>query len=175
MTGPFHPRIVGGDNRSTKRRFTARPLALDRVDDAFPIARATTPGLTLDQWRGFASEAMARADAPAPPAIMLVENDRGYIQGICAYRLQRDVRDGAVLTVEHLSTIDLIDTKAVADALLAALESLAREAGCQMIHLHVPEPSPGHAARGGLYDALRAAGHVVDGLRMTKAIGAPAS
>lgn len=166
--------MVGGDDRSKKRRFIARPLAVDRVDDAFPIARAATPGLTLDQWRGFAAEAMARAPEPAPPAIMLVENERGYIQGICAYRLQRDVRHGAVLTVEHLSTIDLIDTKAVADTLLAALESLAREAGCRIIHLLVPEPSPGHASRGSLYDALRAAGHVVDGLRMTKAIDGPA-
>lgn len=174
MTGPFYPKMISGDDRSTRRRFIARPLAPDRVNDAFPMARAATPGLTLDQWRDFAVEAMTRAADPAPPAIMLIENEHGYVQGICAYRLQQDVGQGTVLTVEHFATIDLIDTKAVADALLAALERLAREAGCRMIHVHVPEPSPGHASRGSLYDALRAAGHVVDGLLLSKALGAPA-
>lgn len=155
-----------------KRRFIARSLMPHRVDEAFPLARAAVPGLTLDRWRCFTRGAMASAGQLTRPEVLLVENDHGYIQGFCTYHLLQDIRHGIVMTVDHLAMIDLIDAAGVMEALLAALEALARQADCRRIHLNVPQPEPGGVVRSALCERLRAAGHTIDAWRMTKPLDA---
>lgn len=145
-----------------------------RVDEAFPLARAAVPGLTLDRWRCFTRGAMASAGQVTHPEVLLVENDHGYIQGFCTYHLLQDIRHGTVMMVDHLAMIDLIDTTAVMEALLAVLEALARQAGCRRIQLDVPQPGPGGVVGSALYERLRAADHTVDAWRMTKPLDARA-
>ena len=138
-----------------------------RVDEAYPLARAAVPGLTLECWRRFGRDSTAATGQAAHPEILLVENERGYIQGLCTYYLLHDLLHGIVMVVDHLAMIDLIDGAVVAEALLAALDAVARRAGCGRIHLNVPEQVAG-AARPPLYELLRANGHGLDAWRMSK-------
>ncbi len=142
-----------------------------RVDEVFPLARAAVPGLTLDRWRCFSRGAMASAGRVTRPEVLLVENDHGYIQGFCTYHLLQDIRHGTVMRVDHLAMIDLIDVAAVAEALLAAIEALARQADCRRIQLDVP-PGPGGAVGSALHERLREAGHTVDAWRMSRRLDA---
>lgn len=156
-----------------KRHFIARQLVPDRVDDAFPIARAAVPGLTLERWRVFAGESVAVADGATPPGIMVVENDRGYIQGLCTYRLQHDMRHGTILTVDDLVALDLVDDGAVATALVDALESRARACGCSAIRLHLAEDAKARPNSPVLYEFLKRNGHAVDAVRLVKPVVIP--
>jgi len=154
-----------------KRRFIARALMPHRVDEAYPLARAAFPGLTLERWRCFGRNATASASQVTHPEILLAENDCGYIQGLCTYHLLQDLRHGIVMVVDHLAMIDLIDGAAVAEALLAALDALARQAGCGRIHLNLPQQAAS-GGRPGLYELLRADGHSVDAWRLSKTLDA---
>jgi hypothetical protein len=153
-----------------KRRFIARALMPQRVDEAYPLARAAVPGLTLERWRRFGRDATASAGKAAHPEILLVENDHGYIQGLCTYHLLHDLRHGIVMVVDHLAMIDLIDGAVVAEALLAALDALARQAGCGRIQLNLQQQATG--GRPALYELLRAEGHALDAWRMSKPLDA---
>lgn len=152
------------------RRFFARPLAPERVDEAFPVARAAVSGLTLEQWQEFARMALTPSDTPTALGILVVENGRGYIQGFCTYRLQYSIRHGTALVVDDLVAVDLIDGAPVAAALIEALEARARSTGCKVLQLHVPDEAASKKAANGLYEYLRRAGHAVDAVRLEKAV-----
>jgi hypothetical protein len=152
-----------------KRQFQVKPLAPDRVDATFTIAQAAVPGLTLERWRQFAANAVPPGNAATAPGILVVENERGYIQGFCTYRLQRDMRHGLILAVDDLVAIDLINSDAVAAALVDALESTARRLGCSAVRLHMEE-SAGGTTSPVLYEFLKRSGHAVDAVRLVKPI-----
>jgi len=156
-----------------KRRFIAKQLLPERLDDAFPIARAAVPSLTLERWRIFAGESVAIADRAAPPGIMVVENDRGYIQGLCTYRLQHDMRHGTILAVDDLVALDLVDDGAIARVLIGALEERARAFGCSAIRLHVAEDAQARPNSPMLYEFLKCTGHAVDAVRLVKPVDIP--
>jgi hypothetical protein len=156
-----------------KRRFIAKQLVPGRVDDAFPIARAAVPSLTLERWRAFAGDSVAVADRAAPPGIMVVENERGYIQGLCTYRLQHDMRHGTILTVDDLVVLDLVDDGVVVAALVDALEARARAFGCSAIRLHVAENTQARPNSPVLYEFLKRTGHAVDAVRLMKPVVIP--
>lgn len=156
-----------------KRRFIAKQLLPERLDDAFPIARAAVPSLSLERWRAFAGESVAVADRATPPGIMVVENDRGYIQGLCTYRLQHDMRLGTILTVDDLVALDLVDDGAIAGVLIDALEARARAFGCSAIRLHVAEDSQARPNSPMLYEFLKRTGHAVDAVRLVKPVDIP--
>lgn len=156
------------------RHFRVKVLVAERVDDAFPVARAAVPDLTLERWRQFARLALLPAAAPTASGILVVENPRGYIQGFCTYRLQHDIRHGTTMAVDDLIAIDLLDSAPIAAALLEALEARARATGCDVLQLHVPDLAASSAAASGLYEHLRQAGHAVDALRLAKPMDRPA-
>lgn len=148
-----------------KRHFIVKPLAADRVDAAFPIVQAAVPGLTLDGWRQFAASAAARGDAAVAPSILVVENERGYVQGFCTFRLQRDIRRGTVFAVDDLVTLDLIGGAAAA-ALVDALEARARRLGCGAVRLHLSEAAQARLSRPVLRELLRRSGRPADAVRL---------
>jgi hypothetical protein len=156
-----------------KRHFIAKQLVPERVDDAFPIARAAVPGLTLERWRAFAGDSVAIADKAAPPGIMVVETERGYIQGLCTYRLQHDMRHGTILAVDDLVALDLVDDGVVAAALVDALEARARAFGCSAVRLHLAEDAQARPNSPVLYEFLKRTGHAVDAMRLVKPVVIP--
>jgi GNAT superfamily N-acetyltransferase len=156
-----------------KRHFIAKQLAPERADEAFPIARAAVPGLTLERWRVFTGDAVTVGDRASAPGIMVVENERGYIQGLCTYRLQHDMRHGTILAVDDLVVLDLVDNGAVAAALVDALEAWARAVGCSAIRLHVAEDAEARPNSPVLYEFLKRNGHAVDAVRLVKPVVIP--
>ena len=157
----------------SKRGFAVRPLSPDRVDEAYPVVRAAMPDLSLERWRDFASRAVGEPAVSPPPGIMLVESAQGYIYGLCAYRLQHDIRHGRVLVIEELVTLGLVDGASVAATLIAALEERARELGCAAMNLNMSDSFPPRPSCSALRDLLTRNGHCVDGVRLLKRIDRP--
>lgn len=138
--------------------FTAKPLARQQIDQAFPLVNAVAPGLTVQRWRDFAARALPDAppsDGPSAAVvgrgIMTVQNDRGYILGLFSHGVCDHLRLGRVLGVDNLMVADMFDAGGAMEALLEAMKRLAREAGCVAIHTDLPEHLPT------LPDACRAA------------------
>lgn len=160
------PRV---DLQPMRRRYHVRPLARDRIDATFPIVQAARPGLTLEEWRRFAAGA-ATADHSAAPGIMVVENQRGYIQGFCTYGLQSDIRHGTILAVNDLVALSLVDTGAVAAALVDALEALARRTGCSVVRLQVAEEGQERSGSPMLSEFLRRSSHASRTVRLARPV-----
>lgn len=152
-----------------KRTFQVKPLEPCRVDATFPIAQAAVPGLTLERWRRFAANAASPDAAAAASGIMVVENERGYIQGFCTYRVQRDMRLGTVFAVDDLIALDLIDSQPVAAALVDALETRARELGCAAVRLQMDEAALG-PYRPVLEQFLKRSGQPADSIQRVRPI-----
>ena len=111
MTGPFHPRVVGDDDRSTKRRFTARPLAATRVDDAGRDAlRAAHPRAEVHDR---ARVVVLRRRAPRG-------GGRGRVLVVCAGTADLPVAEEACVTARVMGS----RTDLVADVGVAGLHRL---------------------------------------------------
>lgn len=144
--------------------FIAKPLARRQIDQAFPLVRTVLPALDVDRWRAFASALTGLAEAPAAPCgIMTAQNGHGYIHGLFSYATGAHLSHGRLLSVENFIVLDLIDVSGAADALLHAMESVARMLGCGAIHTSLSAQlaaQPG--ARAGMLEHFRAAGHAVE-------------
>jgi len=120
------------------RKLTIRRLTPERVGQAFPLIQATVPGVTLDDWYAFAERTVTEGDDP-PSGILSVVSERGYIAGLCVFRVDYDLVHGPALSATHFLALDLFDREAVAHALADALENLARKHRCLAVHTHVPD------------------------------------
>ncbi len=158
---PFHRK-----DGKTVRSLETRPLAPERVAQAFPLIQTAFPAVSLEDWRDFATP-LARAQGPADGGIITVISEQGYIVGLCCYRVAQDLRHGAVLLANHFLILDLFDQQAVVRALADAVESLARERRCTAIHTSLPETGV-KGADDWLVRILRSRGHRVESLRMCK-------
>lgn len=108
--------------------FSAKPLALNKINQAYALVRAARPDLTVDGWRAMASEYIAEpaADGPAARGVVAVQNDQGYIVGLFCYVACDDMRHGPALRIENLTALDLFNQAGVTAALLGEIEALAR-------------------------------------------------
>lgn len=156
-----------------ERRFTVKPLPASRIDTVFPLVQAAMPGLTLAHWRQFAANAATPTGSATSPGILVVENERGYIQGFCTFRVQHDLRHGTIIAVDDLVALDLVNGEAVAAALVQALEERARRLGCGAVQLHVDEEPQARHAAPTLCEYLKRQGHVVEAIRLVKAVDLP--
>lgn len=108
--------------------FSAKPLALNKINQAYALVRATRPDLTADGWRALATEYIAEspAEAPAARGVVAVQNHQGYIVGLFCYAACDDMRHGPTLRIVNLTALDLFDQAGVMAALLDEIEGLAR-------------------------------------------------
>ncbi|HRJ60518.1 MAG TPA: hypothetical protein PKZ97_08290 [Azospirillaceae bacterium] len=108
--------------------FSAKPLALNKINQAYALVRTTRPDLTADGWRALATEYIAESSAEAPAArgVVAVQTDQGYIVGLFCYAACDDMRHGPTLRIENLIALDLFDQAGVMAALLDEIEALAR-------------------------------------------------
>ena len=115
--------------------FTAKPLALNKINQAYPLVRAARPDLTADGWRAVAAEYLAaRQDAPETPCgVVAVQNEQGYIVGLFCYAACDDMRHGVALQVENLTAIDLFNQAGVMETLLREVEKVARRLRCRAV------------------------------------------
>jgi hypothetical protein len=153
-------------------RLVAQLLDSSRADQAFPLAQAAT-GISLERWRAFVAAQSAKSDGPDGAAgILLVQDERGYIVGLCSFHRVEDMQRGPSLAVDNLIAVDLLDGSRIAEFLLINLETLARSRGFRAVQINLPRGafvvSPG---RDGLVQSLCNQGHAVDALRLVKTLG----
>jgi hypothetical protein len=138
--------------------YIVRPLAPERIAQAFPLVMILDPGLTLDRWSRFATAFVRSMDSPEPREIITVQNEKGYIHGLASCRLRRDLHHGRVLEVENFASFDLTGHKCAARALLDGMEDLAGRWDCSHICLSLLNPR----LRTYLRDVRNSAGDLFD-------------
>ena len=148
------------ENPPPARHVTVKSLTTDRINQAFPLIQAIAPSIGLEEWQAFAQALLVgETDTrPAPGGILIAEDERGYIAGLVAYRLQRDLLQGPVLVAEHFIAFDFFERDRIAEALARALEGLAAGHRCAAIHTVLPEGVE-RARRQWLVDMLQHRGH----------------
>jgi hypothetical protein len=152
---------------SMSRELIIKPLDRESVDRAFPLACLSASGLSLEKWRGFAIGSAGALGASH--GVLSIQNRSGVIQGLCSYRFETSLRHGRVCVAEDLVALDLMDDTCVADALLRALEDLARRGGAAALRLNLPGQSP---AGDRLIARLRGRGHRWESVGLVKELGA---
>lgn len=108
--------------------FSAKPLALNKINQAYALVRAARPDLTADDWRALATGYITEIpDAKAAArGVVAVHNDQGYIVGLFCYAACDDMRHGPALRIENLMALDLFNQAGATAALLDEIEALAR-------------------------------------------------
>ena len=71
----------------------------------------------------------------------------GYICGVLAYRLDQDLRAGAILAVHLFTAVDLVNSLRTVRALLDAAEMRALELGCAGVQVRLYNEQAGLASR----------------------------
>ncbi len=139
-----------------------RDLAPGRFDQAFPLARAANPQLTLAAWRHF-----LRALKAEGGGVLAVQNRRGVLLGIAVYRLRPSLTEGPCLDSDPVVVFDLVGGAAIAQRLVAALESRATDLGCSSLTTHLLT-APGAPGETPLHRAFALQGHRVEATRLCK-------
>ena len=157
---PKSPSTVEGTSVS---HLLLRELTPQRFDQAFPLARAVAPRLTLGAWRRYLR------DLKKDPGggLLAVENPRGVLLGLAIYRVRRDLADGLCLDSDPVVVFDLVGGGAVAATLAKALERRAAELGCGSLHTHLLGDSESRAGDP-LHRAFAAQGHRAEATRLCK-------
>ncbi|HEY0833176.1 MAG TPA: hypothetical protein VGE72_04620 [Azospirillum sp.] len=152
--------------------FTAKPLGLRQIDQAYPLVRTIAPDLEVERWRGFATAltGLSRASG-APGGIMTAQNERGYIHGLFSYSVRADLHYGQVLAVDNFIVLDLFNPAGAASVLLKAMEDVARAHHCAAIHTALPERCAGPPdERHSMLGFFRDGGHKVVSPRLCKVL-----
>lgn len=120
--------------------FTAKPLSLNKINQAYALVRTARPAVTADVWRDVATDFLSAsaAESAAPRGVITVQNDQGYILGLFCYAACDHLRHGRALAVENLMALDLFDSVGAMGALLRAMEDLARRLGCAAVLAETP-------------------------------------
>jgi hypothetical protein len=125
-----------GESVAMARSFTTTPLTSDEIAPAFTLVLLAVPGIDLAAWKNFARPLV---DAPPPHSSGAIglRNEGGYLCGLFAYRADRDLRLGTVLTVDLFTALDVIKEDAATRALLEAAMEKARELRCSATHIRI--------------------------------------
>lgn len=95
------------------------------------------PEVALGKWLAFAKP-LATSESKVR-GIMSVLDERGYILGLCRYRIERGPAQRRTLIADHVIVHDLLDRNEPAAALVNAVEALAQELGCASVSIDVPQ------------------------------------
>lgn len=141
--------------------FTARAIAPERADAAYPLARIAAPCLTIAAWRQLVARIGAGMPMPSLGWGILVAEDRhGYIHGLGTYHPAVDLDHGCAVLEAQLVVPTLFDPWPVADALLDVLRAEAERCVCPAIRIHLPTPAAVFSGRPhALAAALAGAGY----------------
>ena len=148
------------------KSFRTVALSEDEAAQTLPLTQVTWPEVDLEHWRKY-----IRSYAVHEPRVLsgiLALRDAGdYFSAMFAYRVELDLQRGHVLTVQLFTAVDLSNSTAFAQRLLAAAEAKARDLGCSSVEIRL------YRAQSKLAFQLRALGLVDTGAIVSKAVEAP--
>lgn len=127
------------------------PLDKSRILQAYPLAQAILPDLSLARWAKLA-EPLTAPETLDRQGIMIAVNPAGYIYGLCFYRIEEE-DGGRRLTADRFVAFDLLGPPRAFEALLSGLDDLAQRLGCFAVHTFLKTPQESHI------EGSRRAGH----------------
>lgn len=143
--------------------FTVRALAPDQIRSVYPLIREAMPAVDLGAWTEFARRLTGRRGSNT--GIMAAWREgRPFPCGLFCYRVDKTLGQGRVLIAEYFVAIDLLDPKAVLEALVAELDALGHRLGCDAVRSVV------HGGEPVLAGGLAAAGHAPEASLLLKAL-----
>jgi len=115
-------------------KLSIAPLASERVLQAYPLIREATPDVTVEGWRRFALAAIGGPRTRlAASGAMVVRTENDYLRGVFTYHVGPDMHRGRILVVDSIVVSSLFMPEAVADAILEAIDALAKTHDCRTI------------------------------------------
>ena len=142
--------------------FVVERLTAEGVAMAYPLIRQVAPALDLRRWTRFARRATDSKRAPHSGILVVRRPPRPYPCGMVCYRQDEDLEHKSVLTAEYFVAMDMLDSAAALEALVAELEAAARRLGCQAVRSLLQGSTPGAVAE------LLAADHQPEGNLLLK-------
>ncbi len=137
--------------------FIVEPLSRDHLRAAYPLVRATMPGLGLDAWLRFARGATGVRREGRSGIIVARRAGHDFPIGLFCYRVDRDPVLERVLVAEHFAAMDLLHPGEVIAVLVRELDRLGERLGCRAVRSVVHRPDvmgglaqAGHASAGSL-------------------------
>jgi hypothetical protein len=119
-------------------------LAADDIDDAYVLVRLGYADLSRDEWRIVARQ---RVEADASTGGILIARDgSGRPRGLLLYAIAPKFAGRPSLQIDRLISFDLLDPRAVADALIAEVLRVAELQDCDSLSLVRPLDAPPHTA-----------------------------
>lgn len=152
-------------------KFVVRQLKPSQISQVFPLAELLAEGLSAEQWSDYAAALIESAGDEGHCGFITVQNERGIVYGLSAYRLRRDLYQGQVLEIENFAALDLTGGKSATRALLAALEHLAEQRNCGCISVNLLNPLMRRSLRESSdpsVDLFRSAGYRGEPMRLRK-------
>ncbi len=109
-------------------------LSDEQAMEAFPLIQATWPQTEIGSWQRFVAFFNGSA---AKAGVLALRDPKGYICGVLAYRLDRELQKGAILAVQLFTAVDLANSPATIRALLDAAEMRALDLDCAGIEIRL--------------------------------------
>jgi hypothetical protein len=134
------------------RSFASFALTRDDIGAVYPLVHAVAPDIDLVAWQSFARR-LADAEAPVPSGVIGLRNAGGYVCGLFAFRIDRDLRHGGVLAIDLFIALDIVNEDEAIQALLDAAEAKARELNCTRTHIRID------VVQKSIADRISGAGH----------------
>jgi hypothetical protein len=125
-------------SRWPPRALITETLPARQLRLAYPLMREALPGLTLKVWMAYARRLPSQGRRGRG---ILVARREGLPQllGAVHYERGRDLQLGVVLRSEHFVALDLLHPQDIVVALIAGLESVAKDLQCDAIRLVVQQ------------------------------------
>lgn len=117
------------------KTFSIIELSGERLAVAFPLINAALPEIALSAWQDFTAPFVKGRNEAG--GVLGTMGEGGYLCGVVVYRRDRDLRFGAVLTIDLFIALDFIDRGAAVHGLLQASETMASELGCNAVRIRV--------------------------------------
>lgn len=115
-------------------------LVPNAINESFALARLGCPDLTLAGWRLIA---LRQLDQPASLGGVLLARDEAHrLNGLLLYSLSICIAAKPCVQIERLVSFDVLNARAVADALVADVLERGHQHGCDSLSLVRPlDPS----------------------------------
>ncbi len=129
---------------------TAKPLAPEQIDQAFPLVRLLAPTLSLEHWRRYARAMMQPPTATGGcGGIIVLADAAGYLFGLFSYVSRLDLLHGPTLQVDDLVVPHLVECGQATQVLEREMRDIARRFDCRGIRVRLARPSEpeGNVAR----------------------------
>lgn len=120
------------DEKERTSIFEAVRLAQREADCVYPLVRLFHPSLSLEQWLKF-----VQATTRAPSGVVAIKDTRGCIHAAFVYTVDTRLARGPLLRVTELM-VGRLPGSLVNQAIMDAVEHLARSTGAEAIEISVP-------------------------------------